>query len=80
MELNCEDWMSSLPEELWDFPLTHLAIPGTEDLYLHVSPDKTHILPAGSENGTQNNAASVEEISGNTNAYKFCCYVNLKCV
>ncbi|CAG01392.1 unnamed protein product, partial [Tetraodon nigroviridis] len=25
------DWMSSLPEELWDVPLTHLAIPGSHD-------------------------------------------------
>lgn len=23
------DWMSELPEELWDVPLTDLAIPGT---------------------------------------------------
>uniref|UniRef100_A0A3B4EQP7 PI-PLC X domain-containing protein 1-like n=1 Tax=Pundamilia nyererei TaxID=303518 RepID=A0A3B4EQP7_9CICH len=23
----CRDWMSALPEELWDVPLTHLAIP-----------------------------------------------------
>lgn len=42
MEHNCEDWMSSLPEELWDIPLTHLAIPGTYGLYLHVSPHNTH--------------------------------------
>uniref|UniRef100_A0A3Q0QRY9 Si:dkey-66a8.7 n=1 Tax=Amphilophus citrinellus TaxID=61819 RepID=A0A3Q0QRY9_AMPCI len=25
------DWMSALPEELWDIPLTHLAIPGSHD-------------------------------------------------
>ncbi|XP_034387613.1 PI-PLC X domain-containing protein 1 [Cyclopterus lumpus] len=25
------DWMSGLPEELWDVPLTHLAIPGSHD-------------------------------------------------
>lgn len=24
------DWMSELPEELWDVPLTDLAIPGTD--------------------------------------------------
>lgn len=23
-----EEWMSALPEQLWDVPLTHLAIPG----------------------------------------------------
>ncbi|KAL3978959.1 serine/threonine-protein kinase N2 [Sarotherodon galilaeus] len=31
MDANCRDWMSSLPEELWDIPLTHLAIPGSHD-------------------------------------------------
>lgn len=25
---NYEDWMASLPEELWDVPLSSLAIPG----------------------------------------------------
>ncbi|XP_066522459.1 PI-PLC X domain-containing protein 1 [Hoplias malabaricus] len=29
--VNNGDWMSSLPEELWDIPLTHLAIPGSHD-------------------------------------------------
>ncbi|KAM6963061.1 PI-PLC X domain-containing protein 1 [Aplochiton taeniatus] len=28
---NCEYWMSSLPEDLWDIPLTSLAIPGSHD-------------------------------------------------
>ncbi|XP_037530293.1 PI-PLC X domain-containing protein 1 [Nematolebias whitei] len=31
MELSCRDWMSALPEELWDIPLTQLAIPGSHD-------------------------------------------------
>ncbi|XP_003973947.2 PI-PLC X domain-containing protein 1 [Takifugu rubripes] len=31
MEVNGEDWMAALPEELWDVPLTHLAIPGSHD-------------------------------------------------
>ncbi|KAM4548588.1 PI-PLC X domain-containing protein 1 [Odontesthes bonariensis] len=31
MELHCQDWMSALPEELWDIPLTNLAIPGSHD-------------------------------------------------
>ncbi|XP_070764678.1 PI-PLC X domain-containing protein 1 [Enoplosus armatus] len=31
MDLSCQDWMSSLPEELWDIPLTSLAIPGSHD-------------------------------------------------
>ncbi|KAJ0032127.1 hypothetical protein NQD34_002208 [Periophthalmus magnuspinnatus] len=29
--MDCENWMSALPEELWDVPLTHLAIPGSHD-------------------------------------------------
>ncbi|XP_044054678.1 PI-PLC X domain-containing protein 1 isoform X2 [Siniperca chuatsi] len=31
MNLSCQDWMSALPEELWDIPLTNLAIPGSHD-------------------------------------------------
>ncbi|XP_029003654.1 PI-PLC X domain-containing protein 1 isoform X2 [Betta splendens] len=31
MELGYQDWMSALPEELWDVPLTDLAIPGSHD-------------------------------------------------
>ncbi|XP_039886953.1 PI-PLC X domain-containing protein 1 isoform X1 [Simochromis diagramma] len=31
MDASCRDWMSALPEELWDVPLTHLAIPGSHD-------------------------------------------------
>nr|XP_046247259.1 PI-PLC X domain-containing protein 1 isoform X2 [Scatophagus argus] len=31
MDLSCQDWMSALPEELWDIPLTNLAIPGSHD-------------------------------------------------
>nr|XP_057929812.1 PI-PLC X domain-containing protein 1 isoform X1 [Doryrhamphus excisus]XP_057929813.1 PI-PLC X domain-containing protein 1 isoform X1 [Doryrhamphus excisus] len=27
----CQDWMAALPEELWDVPLNHLAIPGSHD-------------------------------------------------
>lgn len=27
---NNEDWMKTLPEELWDIPLTNLAIPGVK--------------------------------------------------
>lgn len=29
-----EDWMSSLPEKLWDVPLTNLSIPGEHHLFL----------------------------------------------
>lgn len=29
--MDCENWMSALPEELWDVPLTDLAIPGSHD-------------------------------------------------
>ncbi|XP_071779544.1 PI-PLC X domain-containing protein 1 isoform X1 [Centroberyx gerrardi] len=28
---NYEEWMSNLPEELWDIPITNLAIPGSHD-------------------------------------------------
>uniref|UniRef100_A0A8C1CIP5 Si:dkey-66a8.7 n=1 Tax=Cyprinus carpio TaxID=7962 RepID=A0A8C1CIP5_CYPCA len=30
-DINHEDWMSCLPEKLWDVPLTHLSIPGSHD-------------------------------------------------
>lgn len=76
MELNCGDWMSSLPEELWDVPLTHLAIPGTHAPDLHLSSHNTHILPAGYDNGTQNNAATLVKICGNMNSCKFSACVN----
>ncbi|XP_069006902.1 PI-PLC X domain-containing protein 1 [Embiotoca jacksoni] len=31
MDHSCRDWMSALPEELWDVSLTSLAIPGSHD-------------------------------------------------
>ncbi|XP_029939620.1 PI-PLC X domain-containing protein 1 [Salarias fasciatus] len=31
MDDGSQDWMSALPEELWDLPLTELAIPGSHD-------------------------------------------------
>ncbi|KAM7388645.1 hypothetical protein PAMP_024806 [Pampus punctatissimus] len=31
MDHSYQDWMSSLPEELWDVPLTDLTIPGSHD-------------------------------------------------
>lgn len=31
MDGGSPDWMSALPEELWDLPLTELAIPGSHD-------------------------------------------------
>ncbi|KAM9384702.1 PI-PLC X domain-containing protein 1 isoform 1-T1 [Pholidichthys leucotaenia] len=31
MEPGQQDWMSGLPEQLWDIPLTNLAIPGSHD-------------------------------------------------
>ncbi|XP_016124171.1 PI-PLC X domain-containing protein 1 isoform X2 [Sinocyclocheilus grahami] len=30
-DINHEEWMSCLPEKLWDVPLTHLSIPGSHD-------------------------------------------------
>lgn len=34
MDLSWQDWMSALPEELWDVPLTNLAIPGMSNVCL----------------------------------------------
>ncbi|MEQ2235666.1 hypothetical protein ILYODFUR_004646 [Ilyodon furcidens] len=31
MDVSNQDWMSAVPEELWDIPLTELAIPGSHD-------------------------------------------------
>ncbi|KAM3875836.1 PI-PLC X domain-containing protein 1 [Diretmus argenteus] len=31
MSQNYEEWMSRLPEELWDVPITNLSIPGSHD-------------------------------------------------
>ncbi|XP_072294523.1 PI-PLC X domain-containing protein 1 [Eucyclogobius newberryi] len=31
IRMDCDNWMSALPEELWDVPLTELAIPGSHD-------------------------------------------------
>lgn len=28
------DWMSALPEKLWDIPLSNLAIPGKDTYYI----------------------------------------------
>lgn len=33
-DINHEDWMSCLPEKLWDVLLTHLSIPGESLLKL----------------------------------------------
>lgn len=49
---NCENWMSTLPEELRDIPLTHLAIPGIFYLCLNVFPLNTYFAKAAYENGT----------------------------
>lgn len=54
MELSCEEeWMSALPEELWDIPLTHLAIPGKYHSYLHVFPHITSFSRADHEIGSK---------------------------
>ncbi|XP_034036499.1 PI-PLC X domain-containing protein 1 [Thalassophryne amazonica] len=31
MDPSCQYWMSGLPEELWDIPITNLTIPGSHD-------------------------------------------------
>lgn len=62
MELNGEDWMAALPEELWDIPLTHLAIPGIFDLFL--KRFSTHIASEALENRKQRIVCSVGQICG----------------
>ncbi|XP_056271046.1 PI-PLC X domain-containing protein 1 [Pseudoliparis swirei] len=43
------DWMSGLPEELWDVPLTHLAIPGSHDAMSFCLDISSPLVPSESE-------------------------------
>lgn len=62
MEVNGEDWMAALPEELWDVPLTHLAIPGIFDSFLKLS--STYTASEALENRKQRIVRSIGQICG----------------
>ncbi|KAI3369043.1 hypothetical protein L3Q82_026007 [Scortum barcoo] len=49
MDLSCQDWMSSLPEELWDLPLTSLAIPGSHDAMSYCLDINSPLVPSESD-------------------------------
>lgn len=49
MDLSCRDWMSSLPEELWDVPLTDLAIPGSHDAMSYCLDINSPLVPSESD-------------------------------
>ncbi|XP_054459209.1 PI-PLC X domain-containing protein 1 [Anoplopoma fimbria] len=49
MDPRCEDWMSGLPEPLWDVPLTDLAIPGSHDAMSYCLDINSPLLPSESD-------------------------------
>lgn len=49
MDTNCENWMSGLPEELWDTPLTNLAIPGSHDAMSYCLDINSPLVPSESD-------------------------------
>ncbi|XP_068581548.1 PI-PLC X domain-containing protein 1 [Cebidichthys violaceus] len=49
MDLRCQDWMSGLPEELWDIPLTELAIPGSHDAMSYCLDINSPLIPSESD-------------------------------
>ncbi|XP_065812202.1 PI-PLC X domain-containing protein 1 [Labrus bergylta] len=49
MEPSCQDWMSALPEELWDIPLTNLAIPGSHDAMSYCLDINSPLVPSESD-------------------------------
>ncbi|KAE8294454.1 PI-PLC X domain-containing protein 1 [Larimichthys crocea] len=49
MALSCQDWMSDLPEELWDTPLTDLAIPGSHDAMSYCLDINSPLVPSESD-------------------------------
>lgn len=49
MERSCQDWMSTLPEELWDVPLTDLAIPGSHDAMSYCLDYNSPLVPSESD-------------------------------
>ncbi|XP_028443599.1 PI-PLC X domain-containing protein 1 isoform X1 [Perca flavescens] len=49
MDLGCQDWMSALPAELWDVPLTNLAIPGSHDAMSYCLDINSPLVPSESD-------------------------------
>ncbi|XP_041646562.1 PI-PLC X domain-containing protein 1 [Cheilinus undulatus] len=49
MDVSCQDWMSALPEELWDIPLTNLAIPGSHDAMSYCLDINSPLVPSESD-------------------------------
>ncbi|XP_060886073.1 PI-PLC X domain-containing protein 1 [Labrus mixtus] len=49
MEPSSQDWMSALPEELWDIPLTNLAIPGSHDAMSYCLDINSPLVPSESD-------------------------------
>uniref|UniRef100_UPI0037E9C789 PI-PLC X domain-containing protein 1 n=1 Tax=Semicossyphus pulcher TaxID=241346 RepID=UPI0037E9C789 len=49
MDVSCHDWMSALPEELWDIPLTNLAIPGSHDAMSYCLDINSPLVPSESD-------------------------------
>uniref|UniRef100_A0A3Q3VX13 Uncharacterized protein n=1 Tax=Mola mola TaxID=94237 RepID=A0A3Q3VX13_MOLML len=47
--LSCPDWMSALPEELWDISLTNLAIPGSHDTMSYCLDINSPLVPSESD-------------------------------
>ncbi|XP_059198110.1 PI-PLC X domain-containing protein 1 [Centropristis striata] len=45
----CQDWMSALPEELWDIPLNNLAIPGSHDAMSYCLDINSPLIPSESD-------------------------------
>ncbi|XP_037627019.1 PI-PLC X domain-containing protein 1 [Sebastes umbrosus] len=43
------DWMASLPEELWDIPLSNLAIPGSHDAMSYCLDINSPLVPSESD-------------------------------
>ncbi|XP_051753940.1 PI-PLC X domain-containing protein 1 isoform X2 [Ctenopharyngodon idella] len=48
-EINHEEWMSCLPEKLWDVPLTNLSIPGSHDAMSYCLDITSPLLPSESD-------------------------------
>ncbi|KAF7650749.1 hypothetical protein LDENG_00121370 [Lucifuga dentata] len=48
MDHSCEDWMSGLPEALWDVPLTDLSIPGSHDAMSYCLDINSPLVPSES--------------------------------
>ncbi|KAJ4943204.1 hypothetical protein JOQ06_005709 [Pogonophryne albipinna] len=50
IKMSCSpDWMSSLPEELWDTPLTEFAIPGSHDAMSYCLDINSPLVPSESD-------------------------------